>query len=117
MDTPELQADTNLHRGGIHFASDPLSPVLDESVGELLPNLEAMVVEETGKVCRKDEVGEIWIRNPFAMKGYYNNPDETTAAFSSDGWLKTGDMGYVNDSNMWYISGRKKVLTSPVNML
>lgn len=109
---------SNQCRGGIHFASDPSAPETDESVGELLPNLEAKVVDNTGRIVAKNEIGEIWIKNPFVMTAYWNNPEETNEAFSSDGWIKTGDLGRVNEKNRWYICGRKKVKsTSLVSLI
>lgn len=68
------------------------------SVGKLMPNLEAKVVEE-----------EIWVRGSSVMMGYYNMPEETAETLE-DGWLKTGDLGYVDDDGYVYITGRKKNL-------
>ncbi|KNG82853.1 hypothetical protein ANOM_008636, partial [Aspergillus nomiae NRRL 13137] len=96
--------------GGIHFASDPTVPETDETIGELLPNLEAKVVDNKGRVLAKNEIGEIYIKNPFFMTRYRNNPEETKEVFSDDGWIKTGDLGKVNEKNRWYICGRKKDL-------
>ncbi|OGM47270.1 hypothetical protein ABOM_003866 [Aspergillus bombycis] len=96
--------------GGIHFASDPTVLETDETIGELLPNLEAKVVDNQGRVLAKNETGEIYIKNPFFMRRYRNNPEETKEVFSDDGWIKTGDLGKVNEKNRWYICGRKKDL-------
>lgn len=68
------------------------------SVGKLLPNCEAKVVDE-----------EIWVRGSSVMKGYYKMPKETEEALE-DGWLKTGDLGYVDKDNFVFITGRKKNL-------
>lgn len=69
-----------------------------ESVGKLIPNCEAKVVEE-----------EIWVKGSSVMMGYYQMPEET-AAVLEDGWLKTGDLGYVDEDGFVYITGRKKNL-------
>lgn len=68
------------------------------SVGKLIPNCEAKVVEE-----------EIWVRGSSVMMGYYNMPAETADTLE-DGWLKTGDLGYVDEDGFVFITGRKKNL-------
>src|SRR5690606_14001741 len=64
------------------------------------------------------EVGEIWIRGPQVMKGYWNRPDETSNVLPGDGWLKTGDMGEMDDRGYTRIVDRKKdmILVSGFNV-
>lgn len=69
-----------------------------DSVGQLMPNCEAKVVDE-----------ELWVRGSSVMMGYYRMPEETAETLS-DGWLKTGDLGYVDDDGFVYLTGRKKNL-------
>ncbi|MDO4330697.1 MAG: AMP-binding protein [Lachnospiraceae bacterium] len=69
------------------------------SVGKLLPNCQAKIVDE-----------EIWVKGSSVMLGYYKMPEETKEALVEDGWLKTGDLGYVDEDNYVYITGRKKNL-------
>lgn len=69
-----------------------------ESVGKLLPNCEAKVVDE-----------EIWVRGSSVMQGYYKMPEQTAETLE-DGWLKTGDLGYVDEDDFVYITGRRKNL-------
>ena len=68
------------------------------SVGKLLPNCQGKVVDN-----------EIWVKGSSVMMGYYKMPKETAEALE-DGWLKTGDLGYIDEDNFVYITGRKKNL-------
>lgn len=68
------------------------------SVGKLLPNCEAKVVD-----------GEIWVKGTSVMLGYYKMPEETEEALE-DGWLRTGDLGYVDEDGFVFLTGRKKNL-------
>ena len=68
------------------------------SVGKLMPNCEAKVVDE-----------ELWVRGSSVMMGYYKMPEETAETLE-DGWLKTGDLGYVDEDTFVYITGRRKNL-------
>lgn len=69
-----------------------------EAVGKLVPNCTAKIVDN-----------EIWVKGSSVMMGYYKMPEETKEALE-DGWLKTGDLGYVDEDNFVYITGRKKNL-------
>lgn len=72
------------------------------SVGHLLPGMEVRIAEPD-----EDGVGEICYKGDNVMLGYYKNP-EATAEVMEDGWLHTGDLGYVDKENFIYITGRKK---------
>ena len=80
-----------------------------ESVGTVMADTEQRVVDlETGaKVLAAGEVGEILIRGPQVMQGYWNAPAETARALRN-GWLHTGDIGYVDDDGYTYLVDRKK---------
>lgn len=54
--------------------------------------------------------GEIWVKSPSVMMGYYKNPEETAKTLTEDGWLKTGDLGYADDDGFVHLTGRKKNL-------
>ena len=70
-----------------------------DSVGQLIPNCEAKTVEE-----------ELWVRGSSVMMGYYKMPEETAQTLTEDGWLRTGDLGYVDQQGFVYLTGRKKNL-------
>lgn len=53
--------------------------------------------------------GELWCRAPNVMKGYWKNPEETKETITEDGWLKTGDILYIDEQGMYHIVDRKKV--------
>jgi long-chain acyl-CoA synthetase len=75
----------------------------DNSAGLPLPSVDVRIAED----------GEILARGPNIMSGYYNNPDATREALQ-DGWLHTGDLGYIDESGFLYIQGRKKsVIVTP----
>ena len=68
------------------------------TVGQLLPNCEAKTVDE-----------ELWVRGSSVMQGYYKMPEETAETLV-DGWLRTGDLGYVDEDGFVHLTGRKKNL-------
>lgn len=82
------------------------------SVGGVLANCEAKIVlDDEGKVeAPRGERGEIWIRGPQVMKGYWNKPEATKETLTADGWLKTGDVAYVDEVDHFFIVDRKKEL-------
>lgn len=69
------------------------------SVGKLLKNCQAKVVDD-----------EIWVRGSSVMSGYYKMPQETAECLTHEGWLKTGDLGFVDEDGFVFITGRKKNL-------
>lgn len=81
------------------------------SVGPSVCNTEVMVVDTaTNTPLGKNERGEIWIRGPQVMKGYLNNPQATANTIDREGWLHTGDIGYVDDEDYFFIVDRVKEL-------
>ena len=77
------------------------------SVGPPIPGVEALAVDDYGKGVGADEVGELIIRGPNVMKGYYNRQPETDEVIK-DGWLYTGDMATIDKDGFIYIVDRKK---------
>jgi len=79
------------------------------SIGVPPEGLEVKVVDEEGKDLERGEVGELIVRGPNVMKGYYNKHEETEKVLR-DGWLYTGDMVYIDEDGYIFIVGRKKDL-------
>uniref|UniRef100_UPI0026148947 long-chain-fatty-acid--CoA ligase n=1 Tax=uncultured Thermus sp. TaxID=157149 RepID=UPI0026148947 len=77
------------------------------SVGLPFPGVEAKVVDEEGKEVPLGEVGELIVKGPNVMKGYWNRPEETQKALK-DGWLFTGDLAKMDQDGYFYIVDRKK---------
>jgi len=78
------------------------------SVGKPLPGVTVKIADEAGSALPADQIGEIWLKGPMIMKGYYNLPNETAAVLSPDGFLKTGDLGKLDTDGFLYVTGRKK---------
>ena len=95
---------------GQGYGMNECSPVISTAVCERLDK-----IESAGKLLKRveariSEEGEIQVRSPFVMKGYYKEPEMTAETFTEDGWLKTGDVGYIDDEGFLYITGRIKNL-------
>jgi long-chain acyl-CoA synthetase len=85
-------------------ALNPVERFKIESVGRYFPpHMEMKIIDPDEK-----GVGEVAIRGPMVMKGYYNMPEETAKVLSSDGWFRTGDLGWLDDEHYLYLCGRAK---------
>ncbi|MGB6430075.1 MAG: AMP-binding protein [Candidatus Acidiferrales bacterium] len=84
-------------------------PRNDISVGQVFPGIEVKFVGADGKPVAQGEVGELWVRGPNVMKGYYRAPEETAAAIDAEGWFNTRDLARLEDGNL-FIVGRTKEL-------
>lgn len=78
------------------------------TVGLPLDNLEVGTFDDAGRRLPPETDGEIRVRGPSVMKGYWNLPAETAEILTPEGWLKTGDMGIIDDEGFIRITGRKK---------
>jgi len=79
---------------------------LASSIGRPLPDVEMSIMDEQGRELPPGEVGEIVIRGPRVMSGYWKDPEKTALTLSSDGWLHTGDMGWRDEEGYFYLAGR-----------
>jgi long-chain acyl-CoA synthetase len=107
---------TVLHNGyGVTECSPNISQAVlgeyrnDTSVGKVLPGVEVQLVGSDQRPVPDGEVGELWVRGPNVMKGYYRAPDETAAAINPDGWFNTRDLARLENGYL-FIVGRTKEL-------
>ena len=77
------------------------------STGRVVPVMDVRVTDPLGIVLPTGETGEIWFRGPMLIRGYWNRPD-ATAETIVDGWLRTGDIGRIDDDGFVYVSDRAK---------
>ena len=81
------------------------------SSGQLLPGTQARVVDPlTGVDVARGETGEIWFRGPQSFKGYVNQPEATASTITTDGWVRTGDIGRIDADGFLYVTDRLKEL-------
>ncbi|HEX7271739.1 MAG TPA: AMP-binding protein [Casimicrobiaceae bacterium] len=78
------------------------------TIGVPIPSTEAAILDDQGVEVAVGQVDEICIRGPQVMKGYWNRPDETAKVLTPDGWLRTGDMGFMDPRGYFKITDRKK---------
>ena len=71
---------------------------------------EARIIDDKLQPVPDGTTGEVAIRGPHVMKGYYKNPEATAASFTPDGWLRTGDLGHRDADGFFFITGRIKEL-------
>jgi long-chain acyl-CoA synthetase len=82
---------------------------LDEKLGSVgipIDGVELRIAHENGHATDPGEPGEVWVRGPNIMRGYWNNP-EASAAVLRDGWLRTGDMGHLDAEGFLFLAGRR----------
>jgi long-chain acyl-CoA synthetase len=79
------------------------------SAGRPYPWVQLRIADPaSGGSLAPGEVGEVWLRAPNVASGYFNRPEETTAAITADGWLRTGDGGFVDDEGYLFLTDRIK---------
>ena len=75
----------------------------ETSVGKVIPQADLKILDPN-----EDGIGEIIVKGPMVMVGYYKMEEETKAVFTNDGYFRTGDLGYLDDENYLYLTGRAK---------
>lgn len=87
-------------------------------IGLPVPSTECRVIDDAGQVLSTNEPGELCVRGPQVMQGYWNAPEETSATLDADGWLHTGDIAIIQDDGFIRLVDRKKdmILVSGFNV-
>jgi len=105
-----------LHNGyGVTECSPNISQAIvgedrtDTSVGKILPGVEVRLAGDDNKPVRDGGIGELWVRGPNVMKGYYRSPGETAAAIDPEGWFNTRDLARLENGYL-FIVGRSREL-------
>ena len=98
--------------GATHLAARDPACSKPGSIGCLIASAEARVIStDTGDDVAPGERGEIWVRGPFVMRGYFEDPQATAQTIDRDGWLHTGDIGYVDaDGDFWVVDRVKELI-------
>ncbi len=98
--------------------SNPVNSEFTGSVGLPMPSTDIMIADDDGNPLPIGEIGEICIRGPQVMEGYWQRPAETAKVMLPGGWLRTGDVGRVDEGGFVYIEDRKKdmILVSGFNV-
>lgn len=78
------------------------------NTGKFMPGTEVKIVDDEGRPVEQGKEGELWIKSPAVMVGYYKEPALTSEVLTADGWLKTGDIFRQDKEGRYYIVGRKK---------
>lgn len=90
-----------ISNGGADYFAHP------DSVGRPVPVATIRIVDDAGNDVGEGEIGELWVRGPNVVGGYWNRPDATAEAFT-EGWFHTGDLGYRSADGFYYVVDRKK---------
>lgn len=113
-DAWEKIAGLTLHGG---YGLTEYSPVVsiaipgmyrENSVGKALPGVKIHIVSPSGEDLPVGQEGEIWVTGPSVMKGYYGETEATAQMLDAEGWLHTGDVGYLDEDGFLFVSGRLK---------
>ena len=98
--------------------TNPRGVDFNNSIGLPMPSTEISIRDDVGGELPVGDVGEICVRGPQVMAGYWNRPDETAAVMLAEGWLRTGDVGRMDAQGFVYIEDRKKdmILVSGFNV-
>jgi acyl-CoA synthetase (AMP-forming)/AMP-acid ligase II len=108
---------THLSRKEHILNGDPVRERRLASAGREYPGVQVKIVDENDHPLRAGEIGEVITRSDLVMRGYWNQPDKTEEALR-EGWLHTGDIGYLDEDGYLYLVDRKhdKIITGGLNV-
>jgi long-chain acyl-CoA synthetase len=97
---------------------NPPGTEFNNSIGLPISSTEVAIKDDAGNDLALGQIGEICVRGPQVMRGYWNRPDETAKVMLPGGWLRTGDIGHMNEKGFVFIEDRKKdmILVSGFNV-
>lgn len=95
--------------GSVCTAGGDILGAFPETAGPMSPTMDVRVIGADGHEVPAGSAGELYLRGGLIMKGYFGRPDDTEAAFDGS-WLRTGDIGYVDEYGLVYLVDRKKDL-------
>ncbi|MFW6093881.1 MAG: class I adenylate-forming enzyme family protein [Pseudomonadota bacterium] len=117
IDTIGSQFDKRVAPGNGYGLTETTSAVISnggedyfarpDSVGRPVPVAEVRVVSDDGEDLPDGSIGELWVKGPNIVQGYWNKPEATAESFT-DGWFHTGDLGYRDTDGFYYVVDRKK---------
>ena len=105
----ETTSPTHIGLAGVASPIDPDTGAL--AIGIPVFDTEAMIVDDDGRPAPVGQSGEVWMRGPQIMGGYLNKPDQTAEALV-DGWMRSGDVGFMDEAGWFYLIDRKKDMIS-----
>jgi len=86
------------------------TPRMDNSVGTVLPGVQTRLVDSKGRMAEDGQAGELHVRGPNVMMGYYKAPELTTKAIDEDGWFNTGDLAMLQDGGLFIVGRTKEMI-------
>ena len=104
---PILEGDGPTECSPVTCVNPPDGPRKPGSVGVPVPDVAMRILDDDGQSLPSGEIGEICVRGPNVMQGYWRRPDETKETFAGE-WLRTGDLGYLDDEGYIFMVDRKK---------
>ena len=109
FDAPVVVRYTCTEAGvGVGTAPDDPPEDAEETVGRARAGIELTVRDDTDAVVPPGELGQVCLRSPAVMAGYWRDPDATAAVFTADGAVRTGDLGFLDERSRLHLSGRSK---------
>jgi acyl-CoA synthetase (AMP-forming)/AMP-acid ligase II len=88
------------------LSDDPID-VLSTTVGKATPGVELRIVDAENRPVATGEIGTVVVRSPATMRGYWRNPEATAATIDAEGWVHTGDLGWLDDDGYLHLRGRE----------